>query len=190
VWLRILVPLSNVFFSLIFTHLFIRLFQYSLVMPPGLIISDIKDVFAESLQILETAQEEVILLIPSSMLPVFMSYGCAQKTKTFIQNGGVLRGITNISHANLEVARARLSIGEDLRHTDRHHEFFLIVGDRHYSISSLDTGIEEFTLDTSVNSFWSENPTYAEYLRASFENAWSHAIPAEERIQELEQERH
>ena len=84
-WLRILAPLSNVFFSLIFTHLFIRLFQYSLVMPPGLIISDIKDVFAESLQILETAQEEVILLIPSSMLPVFMSYGCAQKTKTFIQ---------------------------------------------------------------------------------------------------------
>ena len=159
-------------------------------MPPGLIISDIKDVLAESLQILEKAQEEVVLLIPSSMLPVFMSYGCVQHTKTFIQNGGVLRGITNISHANLEVARSRLNIGEDLRHSDRHHEFFFIVGDRHYSISSLDTGIEELTLDTPVNSFWSENPTFAEYLLASFQNAWSHAIPAEQRIQELEQKRH
>jgi len=31
-----------------------------------------------------------------------------------------------------------------------------------------------------------EDPTYAEYLLAAFETAWPQAIPAQERIEELE----
>ncbi len=81
-----------------------------------------------------------------------------------------------------------LKNGEDVRHSDEVHELFMYIGDRQQSISAINIGIDEYTLGTPVTAFWSEDPTYAEYLLASFENVWSRAVPAEERIQELEQE--
>ncbi len=154
-------------------------------MPTGLIVSGVKDALAVASQILESAQHEVSWLVPPSLLPVSTSYGFVEKTKSFVQNGGVLRGITTISHDNVEGAHMRLDIGEDLRHSDQPHELFLVVGDRQHSISSLNTGVTEYTLDTPVTAFWSDDPTYAAYLLTSFENGWAHAVPAEKRIQEL-----
>jgi hypothetical protein len=78
-----------------------------------------------------------------------------------------------------------LDAGEDIRHSDEGHELFMFVGDKQQSISSLNIGVKEFTLDTPVTAFWSDSPNYAEYLVTSFENAWSEAIPAKERIKEL-----
>ncbi len=79
----------------------------------------------------------------------------------------------------------RLSLGEDLRHSDLHYEVFMIVGDRRHSLSAINIGVEEYTLDTPITAFWSESPTYAEYLLASFENVWSRAVPAAQKIEEL-----
>ncbi len=79
----------------------------------------------------------------------------------------------------------RLDVGVDLRHSDHVHEIFMVVGDKQHSISLLNVGTEAHTLDTPIKAFWSESPVYAEYLLASFEIAWSHAVPAEERLPEL-----
>jgi hypothetical protein len=78
-----------------------------------------------------------------------------------------------------------LDAGEDIRHSDEAHELYMFVGDKQQSISSLNIGVKEFTLDTPVTAFWSDSPNYAEYLVTSFENAWLEAIPAKERIKEL-----
>ncbi len=154
-------------------------------MSPGFIVKGVKDALAAASQILESAHEEVVWLVPPSMLPISMSYGFVEKTKSFVQNGGVLRGITTISHANLSGARTRLNIGEDLRHSDQPYEFFLVVGDKQHSISAINIGVYDFTLDTPVVAFRSDDHACAEYLLASFENAWVQAVPAEERIKEL-----
>jgi hypothetical protein len=61
----------------------------------------------------------------------------------------------------------------------------MIVGDKQQSISAMNIGVQEYTLDTPITAFWSDSPPYAEYLVTSFENAWSKAISAEERIKEL-----
>ncbi|MGZ4936757.1 MAG: hypothetical protein ACXVIG_07460 [Halobacteriota archaeon] len=95
------------------------------------------------------------------------------------------RGIVPTSHVNVKEIQISLGNGEDVRHSDDTHEFFMYVGDRQQSISAIDIGVDEFTLETPVTAFWSESSVYAEYLLASFESAWPHAVPAEKRIQEL-----
>ncbi len=61
----------------------------------------------------------------------------------------------------------------------------MVVGDKQRCISVLNVGTEPYTLDTPVTAFWSADSTYAEYLLTSFETAWSRAVPAAQRIEEL-----
>jgi hypothetical protein len=154
-------------------------------MPTGIIVNDVKDTIAVVLGIFEAAKHEVVYLSSPSFLSVAGAHDTMQTAKRFIEHGGVVRGITSISRANVEGARMRLDIGEDLRHSDQFHDTFMLIGDKQRSISSINIGFQEYTLDTPTTAFWSESPVYAEYLRTSFENAWSEAIPAEERIKEL-----
>ncbi len=158
-------------------------------MTAGVVINGLADALAVVVKIRESAQREIVFLAPPSVLSVGgASFSSTQSAQRFIQNGGVLRGITTISLANLEEARMRLDIGEDLRHSNPHYEIFMIVGDKQQSLSSINIGIPEYTLDTPVSAFWSDDPAYAEYLLTSFESVWSHAVPAARRIRELELE--
>ncbi|MGZ4847551.1 MAG: hypothetical protein ACXV3E_07190, partial [Halobacteriota archaeon] len=67
-------------------------------------------------------------------------------------------------------------------------EIFMYIGDRQHSISAINVGVKEYARDTPFVAFRSDAPTYAEYLLTAFERAWSQAVPAEERIQELLEE--
>lgn len=154
-------------------------------MASGLVINSVQDVLAAALQILESAREEVVWLIPASVNSLSLAYGGVEKVRAFIQQGGVSRGVVRVSPANVKEIQMFLDAGEDIRHSDEVHEVFMYVGDKQQSVSAINTGVEEFTLDTPVTAFWSEDPTYAEYLLTSFENAWARAVPAERRIQEL-----
>ncbi len=78
-----------------------------------------------------------------------------------------------------------IDCGEDIRHSDEAHELFMYVGDERKSVSAINIGVKEYTFDTPVTAFLSESATYAEYLLAAFETVWSHAVPAQERIEEL-----
>ncbi len=154
-------------------------------MPAGTVINGVKDFVAAAFEVLQNAQHEFVFLVPSSILSRAGTYGSVESAKRFIDNGGVVKGILPISLANIEETRVRLKIGEELRFSDEVHELFMFVGDRRYSVSAINVGVEEYTLDTPVTAFWSDDPTYAEYLLTSFESVWSQATPAEERIQEL-----
>jgi len=158
-------------------------------MPIGTVITSVKDVLAAALGIVESAQKEVVWVIPASINTLSLTYGGVEKIKAFIQNGGSSRGVVQISPANITEIQMFLDAGEDIRHSDEVHEVFMFVGDKQQSISSLNIGVKEFTIDTPVTAFWSEDPTFAEYLLTSFEKVWSEAVPAEERIQELLEKR-
>ncbi len=154
-------------------------------MAAGTIVKTAEDAIAVAFQIVEAAKNEIVWLIPPSLLSLSSTYDISDKVKAFIQNGGVLRGITIISRANVEETRLRLGIGEDVRHAGYYQELFMLIGDKQYSISAINTGTQEYTQDTHIVAFWSDDSVYAEYLLSSFEIAWSQSIPAEERIQEL-----
>jgi len=154
-------------------------------MTSGRTVSSVQDALTIALQMLESAKEEVVWIAPSSLLSLCMLYGSVEKTKTFIQNGGVSRGIVPVSQANIKNIEICLDSGDDVRHADEMQEFLMFVVDSRRSISAINIGIDEFTFDTPVVAFWSDDPTYAEYLLASFENAWSQAIPAAQRMRDL-----
>ncbi len=157
-------------------------------MTSGIVVNGMRDALAVASQILESAREEVIWLVPPSLMLLSTRYGFIEEGRAFIQRGGVSRGIVPFWHANGENIQMSLDVGADVRHSDDVHEFLMFVGDRQWSISAINADIDEFTLDTPFIAFWSEDRTYAEYLLASFEKAWSDAVPAAKRIQELEQE--
>ncbi len=137
-------------------------------------------------EIFETATQEIDFIVPPSLLSVAgTSFDTMQSAKRFIEDGGVLRGITTITPTNAEEMQMRLDIGEDLRHSDLHYETFMFVGDRQQSFSAINVGIQEYTRDTPVSAFWCNHPSYAAYLLASFERAWAEAVPVEARIAEL-----
>lgn len=155
-------------------------------MPAGMVINNLKDALATIVEILESAQNEIAFLVHPSVFSIAgASYDTMPRAKRFIQNGGRLRGVTTVTRTNIEETKMRLAMGEDLRHSDLNYEIFMIVGDRQQSLSSINIGVEEYTLDTPMTAFWSESPVYAEYLLASFEQVWSQAVPAKERIEEL-----
>ncbi len=155
-------------------------------MPVRTTIDNLTDALAIVVEIMESAQNELVFLVPPSIFSqAAASCDSMSRGKRFIQNSGVMRGITTVSRTNLEETRMRLEMGEDLRHSDLSYEFFMIVGDRQQSLSTINVGISEYTLDTPITAFWSDSPTYAEYLLASFETAWSQAEPAGKRIREL-----
>jgi hypothetical protein len=157
-------------------------------MPAGTVVTNVKDAIAVVLSIFESAKHEIVFLTPHSLASLGGTYNAMQIAKQFIQNGGTVRSIIFISRDNIEAAQIRLDIGENLRHSDQFHEIFMIVGDKQLSISSINLGVPEYTLDTPIIAFWSDSPSYAEYLLTSFENAWSEAVPAEVRIKELSEQ--
>jgi hypothetical protein len=154
-------------------------------MPAGTVITSVKDVIAVVLNIFESAKHEIVFITPDSVMNLAGNYETMQSAERFLKNGGTVRGIVPILRENVERVRKRLDFGEDLRHSDQFHEIFMIVGDKKQSLSAINLGVQEYTLDTPITAFWSESPNYAEYLLASFENVWSQAVPAEEWIQEL-----
>ncbi len=157
-------------------------------MPAGAVIKGQKDGIAVVIELFETAEREVDFIAPPSMLSIAGTYGTLASATRFIQSGGVVRGVTTITPANREEMQMRLDAGFDLRHYDMRYELFMFVADRQKSISAINIGVEEYTFDTPITAFWSDNPSYAEYLLASFESVWAQAIPAKQRIQELEKE--
>ncbi len=155
-------------------------------MASGLVINSVQDVLAIALRVLESAHEEVVWLVPSSIHSLSMTHGFFERTRAFVERGGVSRGIVPISYGNIEEIQMSVQSGENIRHSDEPCEVFMYVADKQESVSSINIGVTEVTPDTPISAFWSDDPVYAEYLLTSFEAAWSQAVPAEEQIQELQ----
>ncbi len=154
-------------------------------MPVGTVVSGVEDTVAAVTEIRKSAKDEVIWIVHPSLLTLSFDYDILELAKRFIRDGGVIRGVTTISRDSLDTVRAVLNIGEDVRHSDSLSEVFMYIGDLQHSISSINVGVNEYMPGTPLICFRSDDPTYAEYLLTSFENAWAYATPAEKRIQEL-----
>lgn len=63
-----------------------------------------------------------------------------------------------MSRENVDEIRMSVESGEDIRHNDAVHEVFKYVGDKQKSVSALNIGVVEYTLDTPVAAFWSGRP--------------------------------
>lgn len=65
----------------------------------------------------------------------------------------------------------------------------LLVGDKKQSTNSIHVNVEDLSLDDRIVAFWSETPTYDEYLLTHFDQAWAQGVEAQERLNELREQR-
>jgi hypothetical protein len=155
------------------------------------ILENVKDVIAAGSSVVESAENEIMWLLPPQMMVFAGQYGLTNKSKALIEKGGRVRGITQISGIYLHVVRELLDIGEDVRHVDQYRGEFMLVVDKRESISSVPqhiVDIGDLSLDDPVVGFWTDEPSYAEYLTTTFEAAWKEAVDANKRIHELSQQ--
>jgi len=112
-------------------------------------------------------------------------FGANESAKELIERGGLIRGISDISYAEIEPARELLDIGEEIRHFSHYRGIIFGVFDKKICLSAINTDITRFSLDERVKWLWTDDPTYADYLISTFELLWEQSIPATQRIEEL-----
>ena len=149
------------------------------------VVKNVKDILAISSNIIESAKKEVTWLVPSVMLFYASAFGLNEKEKMFIQKGGRIRGVADIAYPYIDAVRERLDIGEEARHYGQYEGMIFLVGDESESISSISINPELLLFDGPATAFWSDDPTYSEYLVSIFETAWEQSVPAAQRIEEL-----
>jgi len=148
------------------------------------IIKSIKELVAVSMPLIEAMQEEWLIAAPAYLTVIASLFGVNDAAYEFIKRGGKVRAIIDISYQYIEPVREMLSIGEAVRHIDRHGLMF-VVFDRKICISAINAEVKRVSLNEPVSGLWTDDPAYAQYLAATFEMVWNQATDAEERIQQL-----
>jgi len=164
---------------------FINSKVFFLAMVNETIIENVKDAVAVASAIVESAQKEVIWILPSYVLWLGAHYGLNEMAKKLIEKGGRVRGIIEDSDTHFGVVPEHLNNGEDVRLFDQYRGTFMLVADKRESISSINVKANDLSLDDRIVAFWTENQAYADFLVAMFEAEWKETVDAEKRRQEL-----
>lgn len=142
-----------------------------------------KELVAAAIPLIESMKEEWLIAVPGLATVVASLFGINDAAAEFIQRGGRVRTIVDISYPIIDNVRELLQIGEEVRHIDRHGVLF-VVFDRKQSFTAINAA-ESAALSAPAAVLWTDDPTYAEYLASTWEMLWQRGIDAEERIQQL-----
>ena len=127
-------------------------------------------------------------MVPGEMLAIASLFGINAEAKKIVEQGGSIRGISDVRYADIAPAQEVLDIREDLRHYNNYRGVYFAVVDRRHCVSAINVDINRIALDEPISMLWTNDPIYADYLTATFEVLWRQSAPAEQRIQELLQQ--
>jgi len=142
------------------------------------------DVVTTKLSILNSTEKEWFAVVPA-ILTVFSSLYFVEDDKKFIDRGGTIRFITDITHPYIEVVQQHLDMGMEVRHFDKYTGIIFCVFDKKISITAINTDLKHVSLNEPITALWTDDLTYAQYLVSTFELLWELAVPAAQRIEEL-----
>jgi sugar-specific transcriptional regulator TrmB len=154
-------------------------------MVSGTIIDNVKDALAAALTIIESAESEILWILPTPLLVLSSQFNVHEKMIEKVHKGVSVRGITSLSSPYLETVREIIKSGQQVRDVQGYVGTFMVIGDRKQSISSIYIDVPDISLDDNIVAFWTFDPDYANYLISSFDDLWKEAIEAEKRISEL-----
>ena len=149
------------------------------------VVTNMKDLIATSSSIVDAAQTSIVWCAPSSVLNLFISCGVFKSSKTFLERGGSMRGITEISASSAGPTLQLVQAGAAIRQAPQPLRAFILVGDARESISALQIDPERISLAMLIAAFWTDDVTYAAWLLDRFEAEWMQSIDGEERMREL-----
>ena len=148
------------------------------------IIKSMKDVMTMTLSNLASIEKEWTAVVPA-ILTVFSSLYVLEGDREFIDRGGKIRFITDITYPYVGLIQQHLDIGIEARHFDSYMGILFSVFDRKVSMSAISADVKHISLNEPVSVLWTDDPTYAEYLTSTFELLWDRATPAAKRLEEL-----
>jgi len=149
------------------------------------IIKSVKELVAATINLVDSAKNGYLYVVPGDMLVITSLFGINEEAKKIIEQGASVRGITDIRYAEIASAQAQVDIGVDLKHFHNYEGLYFAVVDRKHCISAINVDISRISLNEPISMLWTDDPTYADYLTATFEVLWAQSIPAAEHIQML-----
>jgi len=149
------------------------------------ILKSMKEVVTITLSNLASAEKEWFAVVPT-ILTVFSSLFFVEDDKKFIDGGGRIRFITDITYPYIELIQEHLNAGMEVRHFDKYSGLLFCVFDGKICESAINVAdLKSSSLSQMVSVLWTDDRTYARYLASTFELLWQQSIPAEQRIREL-----
>ena len=148
------------------------------------ILKSMKEVMTTTLSNVTSTEKEWVAVVPA-ILTVFSSLYVLEDDKKFIDRGGKIRFITDITYTYVELVQQHLDIDIEVHHFDKYAGILFCVFDRKISMSAINADLKRVSLNEPVSVLWTDDPTYAEYLIGTFELMWEQAIPAAQRMEEL-----
>ncbi len=149
------------------------------------ILKSMSEVMTTTLSTLASGEKEWIAVVPP-ILTVFSVLFVIEGDKEFLDRGGSIRFITDISYPMVELIQQHLDAGMEVRHFDTYSGLLFCAFDRKIGMSAINVAdLTRVSLSVPVSVLWTDDPTYARYLESTFELLWQQSMPAEERIQEL-----
>lgn len=149
------------------------------------IIKSIKELVAAMLPILNSIREDWVMAVPSSAAVLASQFGINEAAYDFIKRGGTVRVILNdITFPIIHTVQEMMDNGEDVRHFGREGVIFTVF-DKKICMSAISADVTRIALNEPIAALWTDDPTYARYMLATFDTLWEQSSPAAERIQEL-----
>ena len=127
------------------------------------IIKSVKEIVADSVSSLTSEKKELVFVLPKEQLVMGSLYGISEASKKFIEHGGGIRCILDISHSMIDLVQEFLDTGYDIRHYSKYRGIYFGVFDRKISTSTINIDIGRVTRDASLSILWTDDPTYAKY---------------------------
>ena len=109
--------------------------------------------------VMNSMESELLVFCHEPAIVVASLYGVNEAAKMFIDRGGKVRGITNISYQMVELIQHRLNIGEDVRHFCGRGIIFAVF-DRKTSITAINPDVRSISLDEPIKGLWTDDLTH------------------------------
>jgi len=150
----------------------------------------LKESVANTISVLNALEKEVLMVLPGPWVVVAGRFGIDEAVKKFIERGGHMRVICDVTYSIIEPVQELLDIGGDVRHYDQYRGVYFSVMDRKYGGTTINADIKRISLDEPLSGFYTDDANYVNSLMSTFEIAWDQSVPAAQRIEELLKEGH
>src|SRR5665647_2261541 len=133
------------------------------------IIKSVKELVSVTITLTSAAKNGFLYVVPGEMLVIASLFGINAEAKKIVEQGGSIRGISDVRYTDIAPAQEVLDIREDLRHYNNYRGVYFAVVDTRHCVSAINVDINRIGLDEPISLLWTNDPIYADYLTATFE---------------------
>ena len=118
------------------------------------LLKSIKEVNSTAVPVMLSAKDEYLWVANRQGVEFGQAFGFFEAEKAFIERGGQIRGITDISYRLIDLIRRLLDIGSDIRHFGNYRGASFGVFDKKYCISAINIDAQRVKLDEPISMLY------------------------------------